>query len=76
MDNLSAKSYIRQMRREMENMTVDLAEIEKLINNPNCRDVFSSNAAGLAYYSDELKENRKYFNVAFRGLLEALTDDE
>lgn len=76
MDNLIVKSYIRQMRSEMENMTADLAKIEKLINDTNYRDVFSSNEAGLAYYSDGLKENRKYFNIAFRGLLEQLTDAE
>ena len=70
------KSFVRQMRREIGEFNFYLGKIEKLIEDDNYHDFgFSSNRAELDWEAKGLKETRKYFNKAFRGLLESITDE-
>ena len=59
-----AKCDIRQMQRELRNFEFILSELEQVVDNPR--------GSELAYFAHELKDNRKYFNYAFRSLLREL----
>lgn len=75
-DNETAKCYICQMRRELHNFEYSLEEIERLLADEKYTAYCSTNAAGLKYFVQDLREVRKYFNRAFRGLLDELENTE
>lgn len=68
-DSGAVKCYIYQMRRELQNVEYELEQIEQLLADEKYTACYSTNAVGLKYSVQELREVRKYFNRAFRGLL-------
>lgn len=65
------KCYIRQTRRELEEIAFWVGELEKLAANPesNCLEYITP-----ADVAHDLKESRKYFNKAIRNLIDCLDD--
>lgn len=65
----ATKRYIRQTRRELEEIAFWVGELEKLAANPesNCLEYITP-----ADVAHDLKESRKYFNKAIRSLIDCL----
>lgn len=75
MDKRYAKALIKGMRRDLNDISFELAEIEQLLNDPNYSfDYYRGD--GFKDCAKELIETRKYFNAAFRNLIAELNDDE
>lgn len=67
----ATKRYIRQTRRELEEIAFWVGNLEKLAANPesNCLEYITP-----ADVAHDLKESRKYFNKAIRNLIDCLDD--